>query len=190
MNCTFRTAPVTEAKKLYDKFIVPYFPENERRPLWAVRRLMKKGFYKIIVAEESDIPLGIAAIGGYPAGNAFLLDYLAVNSEMRSAGIGSALLGAVIHYADGFPILIETEDPVFAETDEKHAQCVRRNAFYTRSGAVFSGVESEIFGVHYNNLILTDGPLPDDASVARSLDSLYRFMIDDLSIFEENIKIL
>ena len=89
-------------------------------------------------------------------GRTLLLDYLAVEPDMRGRGAGQALLTALrAHYAGQADcLMIECERPK-AAPDE--AQARRRIRFYQHAGAQMTNVRVWLFEVEYSILVLPCG---------------------------------
>ena len=118
------------------------FPRYERKPFRIIRNMHKEGRTDVWLAEMDGRFAGLATtING---GDTILLDYFAVEKKLRSRGVGSAFLQALLEkYADhGLFVEIEAadqDDP----TGEKH----RRKAFYLRNGLSDMHVVAILFGV-------------------------------------------
>ncbi|MDO4493432.1 MAG: GNAT family N-acetyltransferase [Clostridia bacterium] len=184
-----REATVSELKELYDAFLVPYFPAAERKPYFAIRRMMQTGHYRFLTLADETGTVGIAAVTGCPETDLLLLDYLAVREDARSGGIGAKLLKVCRDFAGDRPMIIETEDIDLMETAAEKAQCARRNAFYARNGAVPTGVKTRMFGVPFCNSLLADGRPATDDEVRQAIAALYAFMIGNRLVYDKCVVI-
>jgi GNAT superfamily N-acetyltransferase len=115
------------------RIYVESFPENERRPIATIKKMLESGESRLMVGEREKVIIFMALL--YPIkGTSFLLgDYLATAESCRSTGIGRAFL---MHILDGMRdlqcnfFLIEIENPYLNEDETK----MRRLKFYKRLG--------------------------------------------------------
>lgn len=119
---------------------------------------------------------------------AALLNYYAVQPQLRGQGVGTACLGLLRRAADQMAahwIIFEVEAPEDGSTPEETETRNRRVAFYRRGGALATGVDSVLFGVHYHIMLLPaaslgpEPPPPEDRAVRAALEDLYRAAITD-----------
>lgn len=187
MNYTMYFADITQAEELYNRFIEPYFPESEKKPLKNIIGMMRDGHYRILCLEDEGQVQATAFLSTYPGGSVYLLDYLAVDHKCRSKGYGGALLRECADYTDGAPIYIETECVMAAESEEERAMRTRRNAFYEANGVRVTPVRTCVFGMVYDNWLLSSGELPDDIEVIAQLTGIYRYFVKDAQMYEDNV---
>lgn len=159
--------------RIYHRHISRDFPPMERRPLQGMLQLRRRGLYSVLILEDGGELAAYAALAGSGEEGAYLLDYLAVPPALRSRGWGGRMLSAL---ADAVPgaMLVEVEDPDAAIGDDRE-DCLRRIAFYARSGYADTGIRVRVWGVDYR--ILGRG-MDDDA--AEKLDAVYRKIYPDL----------
>ena len=132
------------------------FPDDERRPLQMMLKLMQKGLYEVIGFYNGEIPVGYA-LSILPKNNpAVLLDYLVVDEWQRGHGLGAKILTMLrIHYASrAAAILIESENPQGAPDSN---MAVRRMHFYQRAGGVQLPFRVLLWGVDYTIFALPTG---------------------------------
>lgn len=140
-----------EIGRIYDERLRKDFPRAERKSLKTILRCYDRGFYlPMALTDGDDIP-------GYAffthQGGDYLLDYLATDPKRRNCGLGSQLLGLLREaLADAHSVILEVEDPAFAETDADRELQTRRIGFYARNGFVDTGVTAFTFGVRYRIL--------------------------------------
>ena len=118
------------------------FPRNERKPFAVIRRMHREGRSDVWLAEHDGRFAGLAAtING---GDVILLDYFAIDKQLRGQSIGSAFLQALLkHYADrGLFVEIEA-----ADQDDSSGEKQRRKQFYLRNGLEDMQVVAILFGV-------------------------------------------
>lgn len=132
-----RIAPVGTETELtrsrIERIYTSSFPEEERDAFDTVF-LAQRG-QLVWMATHDEVPVGFAVILWLPGLDVGLLEYIATEPSMRSAGVGRAMLDSITRSAelDGRRrIVLEVEDPA-AATDPPMAQ--RRIGFYERWGA-------------------------------------------------------
>ncbi len=106
--------------------------------------------YRALALLDQGAPVALAIAEYLPAGNVWYLHYLAVAPGRRGAGIGSALLAAVLPLGEitaqaaGRPgclgLLLEAEQIEGPPADADREQRRKRIAFYRRHGARLIGV--------------------------------------------------
>ncbi|NBO60288.1 MAG: N-acetyltransferase [Flavobacteriia bacterium] len=109
------------------------FPSNERHPDEVILQRIKSGTSMLYVAETKDQFVGFALLHDLTVVPFVLLDYLAVEKDLRGKGYGSELLCFVQEKCwqrDAF-LLVEAEDPDFGENQIDR---IRRIHFYQRNG--------------------------------------------------------
>ncbi len=123
------------------------FPQSEIKPWEIAMDLYRRGIYEMLEAWEDGKMVGYVWTV-CPAGDAVLIDYLAVLPEFRGSGVGSRMLNALRRrYQNGGKILLlESEYPQEAP-DLEIAR--RRLGFYARAGFADTGVQVRLFGVRF-----------------------------------------
>ncbi len=127
-----------EAIKIY----VESFPENERRPIAAIKEMIKMGRSCLMVGKRENDIVMMSLL--YPLkGTSFLLvDYLATAKEYRSTGMGRAFLRHILNGTEDIQpsyIIIEIENPYLDDDETKR----KRLRFYRSLGM------KELQGVRY-----------------------------------------
>ncbi len=118
-------------------------PEGELKPASSLVRMLERPEYFFLVLTRR---LSVAAFSiscGFPETDAALLEYMAVSSQQRGLGIGSALFTQTAHYGPMATryLLIEVDsDKADSDADGDR---VRRKTFYRRLGC------REIEGLSY-----------------------------------------
>ena len=177
-----RPLSLPEVREAYRLLILQTFPDEERKPLGMIERALSRGRYQCYGAERDGQLLACAFFVLLPGegGTDCLLDYLSVREDLRGQGIGSVLLSrlAEAELAGLRTVLLEVDDPDFAEGEEKRLR-ERRLAFYGRCGLADTGVRARVFGVDYRILRLpgSGSPLAD---AAETYAALYRSFLPSL----------
>ena len=109
----------TEAMEIY----LEAFPENERQPLAKIKYRVEHGHYRLIIAKRNKSVAGFSLLCPFTDLNFGLLDYMAVQKDQRSLGIGSKLFAKTLEFLkQGIPssfLLLEVEDPAFGNPSER-----------------------------------------------------------------------
>ena len=147
-------------QKTYDKqdldqiheLYLTAFPSNERKPFPVILQKCEEGSMEILKIENNAgdfIGLVIMILFHDLA----ILDYFAIDENMRNRGFGSQVLSLLNErYADKRMILeIENPDVPSDNTPER----IRRKSFYLRNHMVLMPFKVDLFGVEM--LILTNG---------------------------------
>jgi len=157
--------PTSEAlRDFYNTHMKAAFPPAELKPLSAIERMWQDGWYKPYCLYDDD---GTEVVGcaflwlGHDGWG--LLDYLCVCAARRNDGLGAVMLRLLPETEPGMVIFGEAEAPTHAPDP---AMAERRLGFYTRCGLRTAGYDTEIFGVHYKTLYLSDREVADEELMA------------------------
>lgn len=119
------------------------FPPSERKPFSIIIKMARKQVTDVWQLLSDGRFAGFATtING---DNLVMLDYLAVDQNVRSGGIGTQALRLLLDKYDGQGFFVEIESP-FEEGDDQ-ADRLRRRAFYRRCGLEPLAVMAVVFGV-------------------------------------------
>ena len=178
----------SEIRQLYSRSLVRDFPADELKSLSAILSLYHRGEYDVLGAYESEAMVAYALVFRPTDDSVALLDYLAVEPEYRSRGVGSELLGNLrIHYAaTAEALMIECERP---QTAPDQSQARKRIEFYTRAGAVLTEVCIWLFGVEYSILFIPCGHSTPAFDCAKRMLGLYRQMLPE-ELYVSNVKLI
>lgn len=172
-----------EVSWFYETHLQNDFPPDERKPLTRILAAMDCGTYLPLGAFEGRIPVGYAFF--VKTESDYLLDYFAVFPDKRNQGYGSQLLQqlkAVLNNASS--ILVEVENPDYAESEEEAVLRSRRLHFYLRCGFQNTHVNANTFGVNYLLLEQSENRTPEETK--QLYQKHYRAMLPD-SMFREMI---
>lgn len=178
----------TRTRFLYEYQMKRDFPPSELKSLSAILKMKAEGKYDVLGAYLDGI-LVAYALCYHPQGErVLLLDYLAVEPDMRRRGIGTSLLDELRKYyaAHVDTILIECERPKTAPNESEARQRIR---FYTQAGAELTNVRIWLFEVEYSILTLQ---CRDDAMArdwAKQMLSLYKQMLMP-ELYERNVRLI
>ncbi len=119
------------------------FPREERKPFTIIRRMFREGKTDVWCICREDKFCGMATtVNGR---GLILLDYLAVDNQVRGQGVGSEALAMLQQRYAGCGLFVEIESTREAGPDQ--SQRLRRKAFYRRGGMEPLGVRADVFGV-------------------------------------------
>lgn len=156
---------------IYNTYMVNDFPPNELKPLSSILEMAEEGLCTCYAVYDGGKVLSyfnLCEKDGY-----VLVDYLAVNPEMRGQGIGSMTLEYLKKAAGDNCILVECEDILKAKDREEENVRRRRIAFYERADFRLTDVKARLFGVDY--VLLT---YPKNApDPAKGYETVYRRML-------------
>ena len=115
-------------------------------------------------------------------GRCALLDYLAVREDLRGSGTGSGFLRkmttGLLHRFEN--VLLESEDPDYAETDDERETMERRLRFYRKNGLTETGVISTVWHVHYRILQFQVGRRLSSEETREIYRSIYRVLLPEI----------
>lgn len=191
---------------IYQRYLAEHFAKNEIKPLASIERMWKLGFYHALAILPADMPgtgctggkerpenvaerlIGYAFFTGCPDGKMLLLDYLAIRKEFRGMGFGQIFLQE-LQNADCAGILIETEDLLYAETEEERIERCRRNSFYRTNGVQAMELHTTIYSAHYEIWQLpVKETLPKEECRAE-LKKIYRFIVPNVPEGDQRVQI-
>jgi hypothetical protein len=124
-------------------------PESERKGVPELRAMLERPDYEFLIANLGDAVVGFAIVLDLSRRNAFLLEYMAVQSGKRGLGIGRSLFirasGAKL--AASRCMLLEVDSD--KEVDAGRGARTRRKEFYRRLGC------REVKGLSYRMPLVT-----------------------------------
>ncbi|MCR5558283.1 MAG: GNAT family N-acetyltransferase [Butyrivibrio sp.] len=175
----------SQVESIYREKMVVDFPAAEIKPLEAILKAMDKGLYESFGLYDE------AGIMGYTflvkIDRDYLVDYLAVFDGRRNNGAGSQMIRLLAEYLkDADNIILEVENPDFADDQEKELQ-TRRYNFYKRNGCSDTGLRVRCFGVPFRIIRMNRNFSKDHDSLWALYQSFYRMMLPK-ELFEKNLE--
>ena len=169
-----RTLNINEIENLYKERIRKDFPLMERRPLFIMKRLYAQNRYQCLVLEEENQILAYASFLCDQSIHNVLLDYFAVEKNLRGSGVGSKFFSLLSQYwTKKDSIILECENPTTTKNQTEKVIRERRISFYTRGGAIKTTLDWKIFGVNYNILWLPIHSEMEEDTIDKDLIKLY-----------------
>ncbi len=113
------------------------FPANERKTKESIIENINSGKEFLFVATENTAVVGFALMFDLKNTNYVLLDYLAVQADIKQKGVGTAILQFIRKSFLKSPqsLVIETDKPIKSQTEETYDQNLKRVLFYLKNGA-------------------------------------------------------
>jgi len=187
---TLRLMNEAEIRILYTFQMTRDFPPSELKSLSAILNLRERGEYDVIEARENGKFIAYALVYRPKAGRVLLLDYLAVEPEIRGRGYGHQLLEDLkVYYAQMADcLMIECERPK-ASPDVEEAR--RRIRFYQHADAVLTNVRVWLFDVEYSILVMPCGgyAVCQARDWAQEILGMYQQMLPK-SLYERNVRLI
>ncbi|MDE7429462.1 MAG: hypothetical protein K2N00_09395 [Lachnospiraceae bacterium] len=165
---------------LYDTYMRQDFPADELKPLSHIIKSVEEGYGFSLGFYEEEGLAGYAVFILCEETRCALLDYFAILSDRRGAGLGHrAFLLFDAYFKENLPLLeglyIESERIAAAENEKQRLTRKRRIAFYESCGCEMTDLRAVLFGVDYSVLYRRMGNPLQEASL-EALDALYRKM--------------
>ena len=169
-----------EVRAVYEQDMVYQFPPEEVKPFSSIRSLMRRGMYSCFALREGKDLLAYAFFMHAPQNSHALLDYYVVCTPYRNKGYGSAFLEQLAEVLARFDsILVEAENPAYAESAAERTQQERRISFYERNGFRKTALRVNLFSMEYVILQRELCATSTDREARLMLDGLYRAMLGD-----------
>ena len=171
---------------VYEERMVHDFKKDELKPLKMILKAIDDGIYECLGLSDGERLLGYTFL--VKQGKRYLVDYLAVYPEERDKGRGTTILKLLRdHVTDAEMMIIEVEDPLYAESSEEKEIQERRISFYFRNGCVDTGLRVRCFGVPFIIIRLGEKGSLDRDTVWEAYQSFYRAVLPK-KMFDANIE--
>lgn len=171
--------------RIYEDRMVNDFPPDELKPLQIMLDAIDKGIYECYGLENESSLVGYAMF--VKNDEDYLVDYLAIFDEYRNRGLGGEFLKLLAkEKVNASSILVEVEDPLFAEDSEDKDLRVRRFNFYIRNGLIDTGVKALCFGVHYSLLEFKTNTIHSKEDIRELYKKRYKAILPE-KMYRSNI---
>jgi GNAT superfamily N-acetyltransferase len=186
-----RQLSIKEITDVYKRHLKDDFPDNERKPLFVMKSLLKRNLYQcfgLYTFPDASLKAYTFLCKGNNC-NSLILDYFATVEGERGKGFGSQMLHLLhnsLQEIDGIVAEVEHAEAA-ADIHEKQVR-QRRIDFYCRNGFTKTQVSGMIFGVHYDIVYLPIRHAADDTFVMKELEDIYRTMLPKF-MYDPNVKL-
>lgn len=186
-------------KYIYETFMVNDFPLCELKPLSIILNAKKENHYRCFaliddIDNEKDVVCAYTYFASDDNWETVLLDYFAVNENIRGRGTGSKMLELVKDYFKNNTsvsnVIVESESIESAKNDEENFIRTRRIRFYENNGLKKFCCRPVVFGTEYTMLVLEVNKEKeiDETEIVNSYLNIYKSILTE-KMFEENIKV-
>lgn len=177
----------SQVEEIYKTKMQEDFPADEIKPLKAILKGIDKGIYEPCGLFEDSELIGYAFF--VKLGSDYLLDYLAVHSDMRNKGVGSTAVMLIADYLkEADNVVVEVEDPDYATDPAEKDLQTRRYNFYLRNGCTDTGLRVKCFGVPFRILRMGPQQKEDHDKLWKLYQEFYRVMLPK-EMFEKNLSL-
>lgn len=118
------------------------FPACEKKPFWLIRKKNREGKADVWYLEKEGVFAGLAITMN--AKELVLLDYFAIDGQIRGRGLGSEALKALLTYYAGKKFFLEIENVY--EPSENEKQRKMRKQFYLKNDLTEQRILAKVFG--------------------------------------------
>lgn len=145
---------IQEFKKEIKSYYKKLFPVMERKPVYLIKRMYKKGFTKLLKIVLKEKIIGFFIINEGKTGYA-QMDYFAIFKEYQSQGYGTTALNLIKKkYENSKGIFIEIEKEGLGKNEEENKMREKRAKFYERIGFEKLDFDVFLYGVIYTPYLL------------------------------------
>ena len=177
--CDYKRLTVEETLEIYETYMRKDFPPIELKPFSHIERMMNLGLYDSFVFYEEDCFVGYALCSENRNRDAVLLDYFAVNSDLRGKGYGQKALAMLWEiYREHDMVILESENPAFFEDEQDYQKKLRRVRFYEeKCGMTRCDFTTRLFGVEYVIMVKGCKKEADSALAVQKLKEIYQVLV-------------
>jgi GNAT superfamily N-acetyltransferase len=174
-----------QRRRVYNEHMKEDFPPSELKSLELIEQGIAEGYYRFLGLLDHNEVIGYVCL--VEAGDACLIDYLAVVPGRRSSGAGSELLRLLENrLKDKEYVIIEAELPDSGRDADETALRKRRVEFYLRNGILDTGIDVRCFGVDFRILEAGTHDPHQRQDVIRRYENVYRRILPE-KLFRDNI---
>jgi len=153
-----RKLTVAELKFLYRGEMLKSFPANEIKKYRQIRRAVKNGCYygHGIFIDNKLSAYALICVSDRVG----LLDYLAVNPDLRGQGLGNKMMEYLIR--NEMNLVIEVDDPDKSPDEKEKSVRDRRIHFYEKCGCVKTDIKAQVAECPFKLMTTKADITPDD----------------------------
>lgn len=184
-----RLLDIEEIKEIYNEHIVTDFPASEVKPL---KQMLEKRendqyfVYGMYESREDSYGRKYDELSGYAYfikcrnQDVYLLDYLAIVKDRRSKHLGSGFLQQLKKLAkdDGKLLVLEVENPDYADEGPARDYMLKRIGFYRKNGMNLSDTSCYFLENEYRIFYAGD-EIEDKSQLDKIMDIVYRDFFGD-----------
>ncbi|MGX7023542.1 GNAT family N-acetyltransferase [Vagococcus hydrophili] len=180
MTILFKQIKKEDFADIYNQFMIHDFPENELKTLETILTAYDQEKYACFIMEEASEIKAYACFSWYSE-EIKILDYFAVTSHLRGSGYGSKMLAWIKNNDMISELLIESEDPDFADSQKELIIRQRRIAFYEKNGFVRRKTNMKLSDVEFA-LFTFEASVLSEESLIKEISQIYHHITPNLSI--------
>lgn len=184
-----RLLDIEEIKEIYNEHIVTDFPASEVKPLKQMLEKRENDQYFVYGMYENredscgrkyDELAGYAYFINCRNQDVYLLDYLAIVKDKRSKHLGSGFLQQLKKLAkdDGKLLVLEVENPDYADEGPARDYMLKRIGFYRKNGMNLSDTSCYFLENEYRIFYAGD-EIEDKSQLDKIMDIVYRDFFGD-----------
>lgn len=160
------------------------FPEVERKPFELILQKHKENMADILGLKDDGVLCGLLVTMRFE--DKLLIDYLAIDRDMRDRGYGSIALRRLREMFPDMRIVLEIE--TLKEETEEMAMRQARKMFYLRNGLKEADVYADVYSAKYEILSYTeDVDYEDYISIYRGVyGQFFKGKIREMYLTEED----
>ncbi len=140
---------IEQIKNIYCELMINDFASNEVKPLDKILIMVKENRYFCYGVYDNEDFVGYAFV--VKCNSYYMLDYYAILKSKRGQGLGSVALKLVKEKLEDVAdvLIIESENPKFAEGEHEELVQKSRIDFYRKNGCIDTGVTTCAFFAEY-----------------------------------------
>lgn len=178
----------SDIEAVYHSRMKSDFPPEEIRPWEMFERSFSMGLYKGYGLYENGKLLSYAAFTFSLSRETVLLDYFAVDSSLRGKGIGGNFLSELSEIFKNKLLLLEVENPRFANDSGDLSVRTRRINFYKRCGAYLSDITTKVFEADFAVMYFSKEGEKSGEEIRSAVKEIYSAMFTE-EILEKHVKV-
>ena len=182
-------ANAEETTEIYNTWMKQQFHQDELKSLHHIEVMCARGEYAVYGMWEGENLLAYALLGRTVGGNDVLLDYYAVLPQYQDRGYGGVFLGKLREKLEDVDnIIIEVENPEFAQNPQEKEKEQRRIRFYEKNACEYTDIRVNLFGFEYVIMVLPVRDRETDDAILNQLSAIYHVFFPK-EVYQKYVKI-